>query len=61
MMCVLPTLSWEPGIAVEAGWSAVGAAAAVEEELSWELQLSAGPGPEHIAAWMVEDKWMELI
>lgn len=30
----LSTLAWEPGIAVEAGWSAVGVVAAVEEELS---------------------------
>lgn len=31
---LLSTLAWEPDIAVEAGWSAVGAAAAVEQELS---------------------------
>ena len=47
--CVI-TLSLAPGIAVEAGWSAADVAAAAEEELSSELQLSAGPEPEHTAA-----------
>lgn len=46
----VPTLSSEPGIAVGADWSAVGAAVAAEEERSLKLQLSAGPEPGRTAA-----------